>query len=226
MSINQNALKPVAQRVPPPPFFHPLRGSGNYRDSVIRAPLYSQVGFTPGAEVKIALFMQDVPVLLSADSEYGQSLYTTAWVDMPPFNFIEPGISLVETLGTTGDLQSVAAVTAGQVSRIRLVTAGIEVPAYAALLTIVDRGLTSAPPGLGGPALCDLNLSAIAESGVIAGVPTFASFAGGDPLSVWAPVILPSTDYTQAIRDNDNVVVSGSLQFTVVGVYEQVLPPT
>lgn len=232
MSDRQNSLKPIPARTPTPPFFRPLRGAGNYPWSVIQSQLVT-AGFAPSPiqpalvdRIKLALFVQDVPVLLRAATAYsspaGNTLYYggSAW---PTSTFPETGIQLVSTFGTVAgeDMLTPVAGKAGSVSQVRLTTAGITVPAYTATLRMVDRELTSDLVG-NFAAYAVVGIEAgITESGVIAGVPCARLLSP----EFRTPIIYPSSAYTQGIRDNQNEITGPSGTAVVVGLYEVIPYP-
>lgn len=231
MSQTQNSLKPVVRRTPYRPFFHPLRGVGNYPWSGLQAVIVDAdlepLSYTPavGRRVDIALFTQDVPVYLKATSSYAQSNFPGGTA-FPPVDFPESDFVLASVIGASGaDLLSVAPVAVGQESRIALST-GITVPAYAARLTPVARGLLNTGPAPYTADPCTLFVQAITESGVVAGSPlyTYDGGEGTESLSQLA-VILPAGLYTQQIRDAHNVLETPLGVLTVVGLYDIVNPP-
>lgn len=229
MSDRQNSLKPIDARTPYSPFTRPLRGAVNYRWNVLNAALvesqrdnsgvFPEQAFTPGLPVCMALFTQDVPVYLVGESSYTGGFYPApAGAAIPPLTMVEPDVLLVDTFAEAG-MAVVSPVRSGQVAQIRLplATPAFTIPAYAALFSPIDRSIVDE----GDTALpFTLRLSVVAESGVLAGTPTFDN-VGAPGIVDTTPIFLPAVAYTQAIRENGNVIpsASGGPVYTVVGLY-------
>jgi len=218
MSEVRNSNRPIARRVPDRKFVVPRAGKVNYPWSVLDAPVL-QIGET-GVEppvlvgddfLNLALFTSDVPVLLRASTRWPSAYFGAVEVPKSTYENIP---RLVPSIAGAG-MSSVAPVLPGEQSSVSVTLAGIAVPAYVAQVEIADLDLTVAPEGGGASKISYLQVSAVCESGVLAGSPTF--LGNGAQL---IPIILRASQYTQAIRDNKNRFPDGPITYTVVGLWD------
>lgn len=215
MSDRNVSNRTLAARTPQRPFVNPRGAKANYPWSVIQAPLAEidpgrdeviDSSLLPGS-VLVALFCSDVPVYLQAVAEWPAADFGA--VALPASTYVT-GASLTDAI-VGANLQTAAAVEVGEQSRVTVTPSGVSVPAYAVRLTVTDLNLlVDAEPA----STRRVVLSAICESGVVAGSPRFGASAGSHQ-----PIILAADDYTAAIRDNENVFVNSGVTYVVVGLW-------
>ena len=213
-----------------PPSISP---AGNYADSVISAALVSGSGAdfdaaaidgTAGQDLNIVLFTSDALASLSIEcwagnvsvvEDLGGGAGSGGYEKINAVGFIGTSATIGPFTGT--DIQAVSGVTPAGEQNVWAIHDVVDVKGYGVQVS-------------GGPKLqkddLGVMVTAIAQSGVVHGWANHA-YADSDVLSAVVSVIMPSNLYTQAIRDNGNIIEmdvvgppSGKQFARVVGVWE------
>jgi len=206
----------------------PLKNSrGNYYRSAFGGARYmylnggvpTNYAFTQNYDVFTMLFMSDKPVLMHAWSSYAAVPAT-----YPATNYHE----LMRLFGDPTDIGVTPMLTVdvaedhlpGRIVRGTSVPNGVDVQGFLTFNEIQTRGELLAGEE------CTLILSAMADSGVIAGPWNYIASAAPRVGLYWSsPIVLRGTDYTQAMRDAGDLLiytVGGVVQrYEIVGIFNE-----
>lgn len=206
-------------RYPDPKTKGTANAYGLYQWSAFDAPLITGfdvggnalplAGFDSGESQSVLVFTSDIPVIsrgIVTDLAAGLQLSSVAY----------------NTLGTLAAVSTSGGAAPAVITQYGQVLSGYAGPTSEVLVTGFPLNLVATIPGTEGTA-DNVFLQIIANSPVINGVvgPLLGDFALATAPS---PIILETSEYTQAIKDNGNIYQLNSTtpQYQVVGIYKAV----
>jgi hypothetical protein len=227
MPIQYSSGKPSPRVIDPKPTAV-ANGRGIYRWSAFYAPLATYSGTAVAADstlagdtISLLLFTADIPVICRAHVYDNSTIQTNTQSVVNEVSL--PALFVTDTSGGGGTVtvSNYGAVLkgyagAGQVVAVSGFAATIYEDVTAPLGTTVTGG--EVQPGT----IDSVAIECIANGAVASGIvgPNFSGKASFGSVAAPTPVIILNANYTQAIKDNDNLIVSSAgLLYQVVGLY-------